>query len=285
MGLKFTQSKRYKIFMNYVYGWGAAVVIIGALFKIMHWPYATYILSTGMLVEAFIFFLSAFEPQVEHFEWTNVFPELSKDYLGEKTSKSFSSMGGGSSSSLDVVDEETKNKIKEGLSKLASSVENIKDISDSAVASATYREAMISAADAMNKVSMSSSQISSKIEGLNTAIESSSQGFEKISTSVNSYSDFIDNFQHSFKTNSDMFTGNISILNSIYEIQIKNTNEYLATFGNVHQSVKDIASQVSNTVESSKLYREESEKLGRNISNLNDVYGSMLSVFNNSKSK
>jgi gliding motility-associated protein GldL len=261
-------------------------VIIGALFKIMHWPYATYILSTGMLVEAFIFFLSAFEEQPEHYEWTNVFPELNKDYVGDKVSMSFASMGGGNGSmSLDIVDDETKNKIKEGLKKLASSVENVKDISDSAVASGNYRDAMNSAAEAMNKVSENSTNISSNIEGFNNAIEASSQGFEKISTSVNTYSNFVDTFQENFKSSSDAFTGNISTLNAIYEIQIKNTNEYLATFDNVHQNVKDIVSHVSGTVESSKLYREESEKLGRNISNLNDVYGSMLSVFNNQKNK
>ena len=79
MSLKFTESKKFKLFMNYVYGWGAAVVIIGALFKIMHFPGASYVLTGGMLVEAFIFFLSPFDPQIEHYEWSNVFPELNKE--------------------------------------------------------------------------------------------------------------------------------------------------------------------------------------------------------------
>ncbi|MDL2330680.1 gliding motility protein GldL, partial [Odoribacter sp. OttesenSCG-928-A06] len=74
---KIFQSKAYQTIMGYVYGWGAAAVIIGALFKIMHFPGAGAILTVGMLVEAVIFFLSAFEPPMEHYDWTRVFPELS----------------------------------------------------------------------------------------------------------------------------------------------------------------------------------------------------------------
>ena len=75
--MKLFQTKAYKVLMNYVYGWGASAVIIGALFKIMHFPGAGLILTIGMLVEAFIFFLSAFEPALEHYDWSRVFPALS----------------------------------------------------------------------------------------------------------------------------------------------------------------------------------------------------------------
>ena len=75
--MKLFQTKAYKVLMNYVYGWGASAVIIGALFKIMHFPGAGIILTIGMLVEAFIFFLSAFEPALEHYDWSRVFPALS----------------------------------------------------------------------------------------------------------------------------------------------------------------------------------------------------------------
>mgnify|MGYP002526675081 CR=1 FL=1 len=56
------QSKAYKNFMAKLYGWGAAVVIFGALFKIQHWPGATPMLIIGMSTEVLIFFMSAFEP-------------------------------------------------------------------------------------------------------------------------------------------------------------------------------------------------------------------------------
>ncbi|MDE7373978.1 MAG: gliding motility protein GldL, partial [Odoribacter sp.] len=76
--MKIFESKAYKSIMGYVNGWGASVVIVGALFKIMHFPGASIMLIAGMLVEAFIFFLSAFEPPMEHYDWSRVFPELGK---------------------------------------------------------------------------------------------------------------------------------------------------------------------------------------------------------------
>ncbi|MCC8174282.1 MAG: gliding motility protein GldL [Odoribacter sp.] len=76
---KLFRSRAYKVIVGYIYGWGAAAVIIGALFKIMHYPGASYILSIGMIIEAAIFAISAFEPLVEHYDWARVFPELGND--------------------------------------------------------------------------------------------------------------------------------------------------------------------------------------------------------------
>ena len=76
------QSKRYKRFMAYVYGWGASVVLLGALFKINHYPYASEMLLVGLSVEALIFFLSAFEPLHEQYDWSLVYPELAAAYQG-----------------------------------------------------------------------------------------------------------------------------------------------------------------------------------------------------------
>lgn len=71
-----TQSKGYKNFMKYVYGWGASIVLVGALFKIQHYPGASIMLIVGLLTEALIFFFSAFEPLAEELDWTLVFPQL-----------------------------------------------------------------------------------------------------------------------------------------------------------------------------------------------------------------
>ncbi|WP_299106373.1 gliding motility protein GldL [uncultured Winogradskyella sp.] len=62
--------------MNMVYGLGAAIVIIGALFKIQHWPYGSLILTLGMIVEAIVFTISAFEKQGDDLDWSLVYPEL-----------------------------------------------------------------------------------------------------------------------------------------------------------------------------------------------------------------
>ena len=74
--------------MNMVYGLGAAIVIIGALFKIQHWPYGSLILTIGMIVEAIVFTISAFEKQGDDLDWSLVYPELAGGQsLGAKKKK------------------------------------------------------------------------------------------------------------------------------------------------------------------------------------------------------
>ena len=70
------QSSGWKNFISKLYGLGASVVIIGALFKIQHWPLAGTMLTIGLLTEAVIFFFSAFEPLHEEIDWSLVYPEL-----------------------------------------------------------------------------------------------------------------------------------------------------------------------------------------------------------------
>ena len=70
------QSKSTKKMFNMAYGIGAAIVIVGALFKIQHWPYGSLILTFGMIVEAIVFFISAFDAVEEDLDWTKVYPEL-----------------------------------------------------------------------------------------------------------------------------------------------------------------------------------------------------------------
>ena len=70
------QGSKYRNFMKYLYGWGASVVLVGALFKLQHWPGAGVMLTIGMTTEAIIFFFSAFEPVVEEVDWSLVYPEL-----------------------------------------------------------------------------------------------------------------------------------------------------------------------------------------------------------------
>ena len=76
MGLNITEAKWYKTMMPKLYGWGAALVILGALFKIEHWEGASVMLVIGLSMEAIIFFFSAFEKTHEEYEWERVYPEL-----------------------------------------------------------------------------------------------------------------------------------------------------------------------------------------------------------------
>ncbi|KAB8154309.1 gliding motility protein GldL [Kordia sp. TARA_039_SRF] len=72
---------------NMVYGLGAAIVIVGALFKIQHWPYGSEILTLGMIVEALVFTYSAFERQSDELDWSLVYPELAGGSAKAKAKK------------------------------------------------------------------------------------------------------------------------------------------------------------------------------------------------------
>jgi gliding motility-associated protein GldL len=73
--------------MEFTYGMGAAVVIVGALFKIQHWPGASQFLIIGLLTEAAIFALSAFETSADEIDWSLVYPELAGGQAKEKSKK------------------------------------------------------------------------------------------------------------------------------------------------------------------------------------------------------
>ena len=77
MGIKEIANKPgFKKFMARLYGWGASLVILGALFKIEHLPGASVMLILGLGTEAIIFFFSAFEEAKEEPDWSLVYPEL-----------------------------------------------------------------------------------------------------------------------------------------------------------------------------------------------------------------
>ena len=78
------QSRASKKLMNMVYGLGAAIVILGALFKIMHWSFGNEMLIIGLITESIVFVVSAFEPVDDELDWSLVYPELAG---GEKAER------------------------------------------------------------------------------------------------------------------------------------------------------------------------------------------------------
>jgi len=75
-GGRMVRSHGFRQFMSKTYGIGAAIVLVGAMFKINHFPGANIMLIAGLSVEAFIFLMSAFEPLHEEVDWSLVYPEL-----------------------------------------------------------------------------------------------------------------------------------------------------------------------------------------------------------------
>ena len=79
--MNITEAKWYKTMMPKLYGWGASLVILGALFKIEGWNGASTMLIIGLSTEAIIFFFSAFEKTHEDYAWEKVYPELSSGQM------------------------------------------------------------------------------------------------------------------------------------------------------------------------------------------------------------
>lgn len=155
---KLLESRGYKVFMARVYGWGATVVLVGALFKLTHWPGANVMLTVGLLTEAIIFFFSAFEPPHVEPDWSLIFPEFTMMYHGVEGQGS-TNFGGGaaqakksdSSAEMQKLDEmfekahvnqQTLDRLGEGINKLAQNASQMAEISGAVAATHGYTEAM-----------------------------------------------------------------------------------------------------------------------------------------------
>lgn len=146
MGIaKIVESKGYKKFMAYLYGWGASIVIVGALFKINHYPGANLMLIVGMSIEAIIFFFSVFEPPHKEIDWTKVYPELRED--AEPATASPARGGGASNPFSAKIDEmfekanitsEMFDKLGDGLAKLAQTTTAINNVTNVVTANDQY---------------------------------------------------------------------------------------------------------------------------------------------------
>jgi gliding motility-associated protein GldL len=144
--------------MNFTYGMGAAVVIIGALFKIEHLPGASILLKIGLITEAFIFALSAFEPVDHELDWSLVYPELAGGEKSKKELKPKEDANGLLSQKLDTLLKEAKVDV-ELMSSLGTSIKNFEAASkgitpsvDSMASTKKYAEEMTKAATQMESM-------------------------------------------------------------------------------------------------------------------------------------
>tara|TARA_B100001564_G_scaffold105437_1_gene87219 strand:+ start:98295 stop:98912 length:618 start_codon:yes stop_codon:yes gene_type:complete len=138
---------------NMIYGLGAAIVIVGALFKIQHWPYASEILTIGMLVEAGVFTYSAFERMKVDFDWSLVYPELSG--ASSKSSGKKESPEGILTKKLDTLLKEAKID-GELVKSLGQNIKNLNETASSmdgsAGASQRYTDQMAKATEQMESI-------------------------------------------------------------------------------------------------------------------------------------
>lgn len=152
------QSMNKKKLFNYAYGIGAAVVIVGALFKIQHWPFGSEMLTIGMAVEAIVFFLSAFESVDEDLDWSLVYPELAGGQDRDQDRKDAAQAQSLLSSKLDDMLKEAKldaglmQSLGESLQNFKGAADNIAPAVDSIAATNKYSEQLSLAAAQMESL-------------------------------------------------------------------------------------------------------------------------------------
>lgn len=153
-----SQSKNKKKLFNYAYGIGASIVILGALFKIQHWTGGSEMLTIGMIVEAIVFFVSAFDSVEEDLDWTLIYPELAGGDRREKESGQAKEVQGLLSQKLDDMLRDAKldsglmQSLSESIQNFKGAAENIAPAVNSIAATNKYSEQMFLAAAQMESL-------------------------------------------------------------------------------------------------------------------------------------
>ncbi len=264
MGLaSMTQGKGFKNFMAKLYGWGAAVVILGALFKIQHWEGAGLMLTIGLLTEAVIFFFSAFEPPHEDVDWSLVYPELAGMHEpGHDKHKK---------KKIDPIAQELDRLMAEakiGPDLIASLGTGMKTLGENAAKMSDLSSATVATDDYVKNVQVASKSVGS----LAGAYDKATQAMNSLSTSSDDVKVYNDQVSSAGK--------NLAALNAIYELQLQDSNKHLKETSKFYEGINDLMSNLNASVEDTKKYKDEVNKLAKNLSSLNTVYGNMLSAMN-----
>ena len=267
----FTQSKKYKSFMGAVYGIGAAIVMVGAYFKLTHIQGADFMLAIGLGVEALIFFLSAFEPQHLDYAWDNVFVELDEDWDGQTRTQFATSAAAGrpvATSAEDAmlskmfekmnVSEDTFQKIGKGLDRLATNAGQMADISNAMAATTNY-------ANAMDRATKSISDFSSAYVETN----------RKLSDSLGKL-DFSALDANTIKKVASSMTS----LNSIYELQLQGAEQTSAASKKLTETMNKYMDNLNASSQNAGHLNDQLTQLSQRLTALNNVYGGMLSAMN-----
>ena len=269
----FLGSRKGKRILNFFYSWGAAIVIIGALFKLLHLPFGNQMLFVGMMTEFFVFFISAFEKPANEYHWENLFPQLDSDnpmdkeemearriYLQEKAEQAAKQACPGmpiapvSGFSSNVISPLSVSQDERGVS------------SDPDL-SALFPQGDVDRLKAgIEKLTDSVEQLA-KVSELSGSMQQTFNRMQSlVDTSVN-YQQEMENLGR-----------NIAGLNTIYELQLKGISSQIDTIDRINKGLQHIRDMYDGTIVDSSHFRIENERMASQLSQLNDVYARLLSA-------
>ena len=288
MGLnELVRSKGYKNFMSKLYGWGASMVILGALFKIMHFPGAGVMLCIGMGTEALIFFFSAFEPLHVEYNWALVYPQLAMGH-DEQGKKKFGE--GPITQQLDMALEEAKigpdllESLASGMKNLGENAKQLSGVSDSVAATDTFVSSLSKATESIRNVSASYDRTAEAI-GENTNM--TAEYFQKVVKASDAVDRLASIYEQSIETMSvdtgyvegaNRLSKNLSAINAAYELQLQATTEALNNARELDAHMKSTTDNLVQSASQLLAYREQIDAMAQNVSKLNGIYGNMLAA-------
>ncbi len=286
------RSKGYKNFMSKLYGWGASAVIIGALFKINHWPGAVPMLILGMGTEAVIFFLSAFEPLHIEWDWSLVYPELA-GMKGEEADVSTgkSASGNGITDELDRMLAEAKigpelvDRLGRGMENLAESANSLNNMTTAVAATDKFVTNMDVAAEAANDLSEAYKRTTESINHDFELSSSYSESLKDATAAVTSLSTIYQETAQTLRTGDSSYVdelkkmaSSLSSINAMYEIQMQNSTMQLEATKEVQERMQSMVANFAESAEGVLKYKEQVDALTRKVAELNNVYGNMLAA-------
>lgn len=251
---RFISSDEGQRFFNFAYSIGAAVVIWGALFKILHLPGGDVLLSVGMCTEVLMFILTAFDRPPKDYRWEDVFPELAGDEPAE-TSRQPRRKAATATVSAPAAQ----------VSVSAAPVLTGDAGADAAAVTAHYIEQMKAISEQLDKLHQTTVKLNSVSGTLLHSYDAITGHSDEITSSADGYA-----------RQMQALSRNIQGLNTIYEIQLKSVSGQLDAIDRVNKGMMAIRDMYERSAEQSSRYAEETERMTRQMEQLNSVYEKML---------
>ncbi|MCB9179674.1 MAG: gliding motility protein GldL, partial [Flavobacteriales bacterium] len=248
-------SKKWKNLMAKLYGWGASIVIVGALFKIQHWPLAGFFLILGLSTEAIIFFFSAFEPPHEDPDWSLVYPELATgeraegDEFRKEDQRSITEQLDDMLESA-KIEPELIQSLGDGMRSLSDQARQMGEITGAAAATNEYANSLKDASVKVTGLSDSYAKASESLVGLTENVDAGRSAGESLQKMSN----------------------NLSALNDMYEMQLRSSREKLEAANQLFDGVGELLDNLRNSVDDTKRYKDNIAELSQNLAKLNNVY-------------
>lgn len=269
----FLSSPKGKKIVGYAYGFGAAIVIVGALFKILHLPGASVVLTIGMGTEAILFALSAFEDPHKEYHWDLVFPQLEGGEGGPIMGAAAPAAAKSGNSIEDIANagklsESDAQKLNEGIRKLSETASQIADVTAAVSASSNYARNMNAASDAISAFAATQATLKTSSDSLFASYKTVAESMANVADDAKGYMQEMQGI-----------TKNLSSINASYEMQVKAISEQAGIVNDVNDNLKKIQTAMDAASAETAAFKEQATKLTQQVSSLNNVYGNMLNAF------